>query len=69
MMINMKFEINVTTTITGFFTVEAESPEEIKKRLDDGEYDDLIQDVADSPIDINTETEILYYPNVNKEDE
>lgn len=54
----MKFEINVMTTITGFFTVEAGSLEEVQANLNNGEYDDLIQDVADSPDDIDTTTRI-----------
>lgn len=54
----MMFKIYVTTTITGSFTVEAGSLEEAQAKLDNGEYDDLIQDVADSPDDIDTTTEI-----------
>lgn len=54
----MMFKVYVTTTITGSFTVEADSLEEVQANLDDGEYDDLIQDVADSPDDIDTTTQV-----------
>lgn len=54
----MMFKIYVATTITGCFTVEAGSLEEAQANLDNGEYDDLIQDVADSPDDIDTTTKI-----------
>lgn len=54
----MIFKIYVTTTITGSFTVEADTLEEAQANLDNGEYDDLIQDVADSPDDIDTTTKI-----------